>query len=794
MNAVHDLATLRRPWNFSDYYILHALEKLKNENPDKLMYCWLDEKANIVNSYTRVEFWNASRALGSALRTKYKIEYGDRVMVLDIDIPKFKHFVADSGANIALTSKSFRRIIRVSSIRHKWPKKLKWIAIDSYASTSSSLVDNFHPVSKVNPDVLALIQYTSGSTGQPKEVMITHRNIAAQFHMHQSFSDIPGFNKDLEGISLVSWVPQYHDLGLIYSYLSHASMGSTGYLMSPLTFLRNPLIWLEAIERYRPSVIVGPNFSFGLVANRLTRSDLISTFDVSSVQCVISGGEPTEPNERDIAFDVIGLKKSAFFNYYGLAEHTLAISLQGNIERNRRISAGNILYVKKFDIDIRIVNSLSNDDSVDELRELPPGIEGEVVVKSNSVAAGYWNNEEATKATFQAEVKRIDGSTGIYLPTGDIGYIDPDGELFIMSRLKDLIIFSGRNYAPNDIERAAERVDPTIIRPGSAVAFQPPDNSKDPVLIVELREDKYTSVPISRLMERIRLAVGSTTGLYIESIILVKARTVPKTTSGKVQRRELVRRWQAGELSSYIVKERHSNNSFMNKATTDIPQLESPEAESWLCKRVALILEVPEDMVDPSTDLMSLGLTSISTVALANELENLSRLQVPNSFLNEHNTVRGYFRALCALGKAEGVTYPEVVLPVTQLILSTRLPPVIFALCQALGIFFIWTLATTAVLPSYYFGYWAQFELSTEPWSYISVPGISFPLFGLLLPFVIPLWFTSFSVIMILCKWIIIGRYSDNVTIPLNTVEFLRWWWIDRLVEFWEVYMGRWIK
>eukprot|EP00121_Abeoforma_whisleri_P012141 Awhi_evm1s11206 len=752
MNEVRKAFTSNKSSNCQFICILDLLEKFKNEDPDKPMYCWLDEGANITNSYTRLEFWNASRALAYVLRSKFKIESGDRVMVvfppgldflvaffaclnigaiivsvyppnpqkLDIDIPKFQHFVADSGADVALTSKN-----------------LKWIAIDSYASTTSSASNNFLPIS-INPDAIVLIQYTSGSTGRPKGVMITHRNIAFQMYILRSFLDIPGFNQDMEKISLVSWIPQYHDLGLIYCYLSHAAVGSTGYLMSPLTFLRNPLIWLEAIQRYQPSVTVGPNFAYGLTANRLIRSGLIGTYDVSSVQLAISGGEPSEVNERDLACDVIGLKKGAFSNCYGLAEHCLGICALGTVERRRSISTGNTIYFQSFGIDTRIVNSLNN-DGADMLQELPPGSEGEVVVQSDSVAAGYWNNMEATKATFQAQIKRIDGSIGTYLRTGDIGIIDPDGELFIMSRLKDLIIVSGRNYAPNDVERAAERVDPTIIRPGSAVAFQLSGNRKDLMLIVELREGKYTSVPISRLMERIRLAVGSATGLIVENIILVKARTVPKTTSGKVQRRELVRRWQAGEVSSCIVKERHGNNASINMATTDVPQLKSLEAEPWLCRRVAHILEVPENMVDPSTDLMSLGLTSISTVALANELENLSRLQIPNSFLNEHSTVRDYIEALCDLGKAEGVVYPKVVRPITQLIHSARLHPVIFALCQALGICLIWTLATSAVLPSYYFGYWAQYELKKEPWSYITVPGISFPLFGLLLPFVIPI-------------------------------------------------------
>lgn len=410
------------------------------------------------------------------------------------------------------------------------------------------------PLPAIGPGALAFIQYTSGSTMAPRGVEVSHASLAANVGM------IAGsFGFDAASV-MVSWLPPFHDMGLVGSILTPASVGFRSVLMAPASFLRQPMRWLQAIDRYRASCAGAPDFAWDLCARRATVQDKAG-LDLSCLALAYNGAEPVRAatvRRLFAAFAECGLRPGAIFPCYGLAEHTLlaaggprGVAPRIHAISQSRLEAGQVREADPGDSDARELVScgppargvamLAVDP--DSGRPAGPGRVGEIWLAGPAVARGYRNAPEAAQGVFEAML--ADGA-GPWLRTGDLGFLR-DGELYITGRLKDLVIINGRNIYPQDVEALVEEVA-GFLEPNRCAAFGVEENGQERLAIVfeadrrlvriarRAKVDGASIAQLDALAQRIRSAVAGRFGTTVEFLALVRPGTFPRTSSGKVQR------------------------------------------------------------------------------------------------------------------------------------------------------------------------------------------------------------------------------------------------------------------
>jgi acyl-CoA synthetase (AMP-forming)/AMP-acid ligase II len=390
-------------------------------------------------------------------------------------------------------------------------------------------------------DDLAMIQYTSGSTAVPKGVVLRHRHLLA----NQDAID-RSFRLGADAV-VVSWLPPYHDMGLIGCIIHPLFRGVPCYLIPPMQFLERPLRWLRAIQDLRATCSGGPNFAYDLCTRRVTEEER-STLDLSSWAVAFCGAEPIRPETARgfvQAFAASGFAPGAFFPCYGLAEASLLVTASQPARGMRTLSVdraqlegGRAVHASRNERAVDIASSGGPPDGI-ELAIVDPasGVEvaagavGEVWVGGASVADGYWRRPEETASTFGA---RLAGREGVFLRTGDLAFLD-EGDLFVTGRITDQIIVRGRNVSPSDVEVTAQQADARL-RPGCGAAFPLDGRGSEGVALVQ--ETTATDVDeLDRLVRSMRSAVLAELQVRLDAVVLVPPRTVPKTSSGKVQRR-----------------------------------------------------------------------------------------------------------------------------------------------------------------------------------------------------------------------------------------------------------------
>ncbi|HVQ09445.1 MAG TPA: AMP-binding protein [Allosphingosinicella sp.] len=423
-----------------------------------------------------------------------------------------------------------------------------WIAIDGRHTDPS----NWRPPT-LKPDDLAILQYTSGSTGEPRGVMVTHGNI-----LHNQGLIGQAFASRAREDVVVSWLPVYHDMGLIGTTIHPVFLGCECVLLAPLEFLQSPYRWLAAISTYAGTVAGAPNFAYDLCARKISDEQL-SSLDLSSWRVAFCGAEPVykETLERFVErFSPRGFRRSAFLPCYGLAEATLIVSGASRPEG---------FIASAVDVDAyrnaRLVASRDGSQSVigcgpvlgdqqllivAEDKPCAQGGVGEIWLRGDSVGRGYFNDSAQSREIFEG---RLADGTGPFLRTGDLGALGTDGELYIVGRIKDLLIVRGLNYHPQDIERSIEAALPAA-RQGCSVAFAV-DGSAGEDLAVLLEYDPRASrggVDWNAAVEAVRTAIAADHDLAVRTVLIAVAGEVPKTSSGKVRRNETRRRVLAGEV------------------------------------------------------------------------------------------------------------------------------------------------------------------------------------------------------------------------------------------------------
>lgn len=433
---------------------------------------------------------------------------------------------------------------------------LRWVATDQIDPSRAHGWREPH----AGADALALLQYTSGSTATPKGVMVSHRNL-----MHNELIIETAIEHSGRGLG-VCWLPLYHDLGLIGGALQGVFHGDAPVvLMSPLGMLQRPVRWLNAITRYRSDTSGGPNFAFDLCVQRVTEEQK-AALDLSRWSIAAIGSEPVSAATMarfSAAFASCGFQPEAFYPTYGLAEATLFVAGgdKGGRPVVRTVSAealgrGQVVTTAAEAPDARPLVGcgrpwLGQEVAIvhpDALQRCAEGTVGEVWVRGASVAQGYWNKREETEHTFRA---RLSGSgDGPFLRTGDLGFI-ADGELFITGRLKDVIVIRGRNYYPQDIEATVQAAHAGL-RPESGAAFETGLDGHPRLVVVQEVERRTKDLDLTRLTGDVRQAVAEGHDLQLHDVVFLEAGSLPRTSSGKVQRhacragyeRGMLRRWR----------------------------------------------------------------------------------------------------------------------------------------------------------------------------------------------------------------------------------------------------------
>ena len=393
------------------------------------------------------------------------------------------------------------------------------------------------PVPPRPADGPAVLQYTSGSTSAPKGVEVTHANIVDQAARLRD-----AFHLGRDSV-LPSWLPLYHDMGLVATVLTPVFAGCEAVLVAPREFIRDPLLWLRMITRYRGTVCGAPNFAYDLCARRAT-PEAVAELDLRSWRVAWNGAEPILADTLarfTSAFEPAGFQRAAFYPCFGMAETTLMVAGgQDPLVREFSRSGLESGVATEADGEERAATLVGSGTAAhgqriaivdtDRRIECSPGTVGEVWVSGPSVAAGYWGRPELSEQTFLA---RLDGADTGYLRTGDAGFV-VDGELFISGRLKDLIILRGRNIFPQDLELSAERCDPAL-RQGRGAAFAIPTDAgtEEVVVVQEVRDEIDDPAATAR---RIRDAVATDHGLVPAAVVLIPSGALPKTSSGKVRR------------------------------------------------------------------------------------------------------------------------------------------------------------------------------------------------------------------------------------------------------------------
>ncbi|SKB12225.1 Putative fatty-acid--CoA ligase (Acyl-CoA synthetase) [Planktothrix sp. PCC 11201] len=493
----------------------------------------------------------------------------------DRSLPRLQAIIADTNATVALTTES-----TLSSLQRFFPQMsdiapLNWLATDTI---DYEIEKNWQPHS-IDSQTLAFLQYTSGSTSTPKGVMISHQNL---LHNLTAIYNYFGHSSESTG---VIWLPPYHDMGLIGGVLEPLFGGFPVILMSPLMFVQNPLRWLQTISRYGATTSGGPNFAYDLCVKKvlgkagLSSPPKLENLDLSSWEVAFNGAEPIYHKvlERFTqTFAQYGFRQEAFYPCYGMAEATLiitgglktappifktvdAIALENhrivvidevatNLTANTKtlVGCGQCLSDQK----ILIVNPKT-------WNICEPGKVGEIWVSGPSIGQGYWNKPQETEMLFNAYLKTGEGP---FLRTGDLGFLDHQ-EIFITGRIKDIIIINGRNHYPQDIEWTVEQSHP-LIRPSSVAGFSIDRSGEERLVIAAEVERQYwqqiriwdnnngsaKTSPQQMVLQSIRRAVSQTHDLQVYKAVLLKPGTLPKTSSGKIQRHACRASFIAGKL------------------------------------------------------------------------------------------------------------------------------------------------------------------------------------------------------------------------------------------------------
>ncbi len=580
-------------FNFPANSIADILQQRAIANPQALAYIFLEDGENKEQKLTYQELDAQAKAIGSQLQVT--VQPGDRALLIYPYAAVLDFIAAFMGClyagvvavpchppmNSLTSSEIGSRLIDaeaaiilsntklLSKLKTQLGKLPKFEQLNpNWLDTSKVNLDaqqNYHKPD-LKSEKLAFLQYTSGSTGEPKGVMISH---ACLLQNQEMLKLAFGHNQNSVG---VGWLPIFHDMGLIGNVIQPIYLGITCVLMSPISFVQKPLRWLQAISKYQATTSGAPNFAYELLCDRVKDSQL-KQLDLSSWQIAFCGAEPVQAatlNRFAQKFAVCGFQPSAFYPCYGMAEATLMIT-GGDYQQPPLVKYLDKAALEKNQVIFRDRNSATTTALIsaghtwldgkleivnpETQQQCQPNQIGEIWFSSPSVGLGYWHKPELTKATFQAKLKQQSDQPH-FLRTGDLGFIAGQ-ELFITGRLHDVLVLWGLNYYPQQIEQTVADCHPALkANHGTAFTIKVKDQNRL-IIVQEIERTHRKSFVIEDVVEAIRWAIFQQQFLDVYAIVLLKPGSLPKTSSGKVQRskcqamylagdQEMLAQWSAG--------------------------------------------------------------------------------------------------------------------------------------------------------------------------------------------------------------------------------------------------------
>ena len=567
-------------------HLVELLQQRAIAKPNDIAYKFLSNGTTEAGSLTYQELDRRAKAIASRLQSLVKpgarallvYPYHEglefiaafmgclyaRVIAVTKNPPRRGNAIAEltqrvklSGATVLLSTKEFLDLVETEVAKNNHiAGNFKFFPRLATDRIDLSLENDWQSV-KIAPDTIAFLQYTSGSTGTPKGVMVTHRNI-----LHNEETIRQGFNHD-ESTIVVGWLPMFHDMGLIGNILQPLYLGTPSILMSPVSLTQQPFEWLKAISHYQATTSGGPNFAYDLLCLKATPEKLAG-LDLSNWKVAFSGAETVRGETIDRfshIFANCGFNKSAFYPCYGMAEATLFITggLQHEepiikyvdgaaLEKNQVLEIAEETSGSKaivgcgrqwLDTEVLIVNP-------ETLTPCQPHEVGEIWVLGSGIGKGYWEQKQETKDTFQGLLKGTKSPE--YLRTGDLGFLQ-NGELYITGRLKEVMIFWGRYRYPQHVEETVQKSHPALRKNAGAAFAIDKDGAEKLVIVQEVERSYLRSLNLEEIVTAICQSVGEVHEVEVYAIALLKTGSIPKTSSGKIQRRGCSQQFLEGDLN-----------------------------------------------------------------------------------------------------------------------------------------------------------------------------------------------------------------------------------------------------
>jgi acyl transferase domain-containing protein/acyl-CoA synthetase (AMP-forming)/AMP-acid ligase II/acyl carrier protein len=657
--------------NFGEVLRCHARTR-----PDRRAYVFLENGELESGSLTFRALDLRARQIGARLQSV--IDPGDRVLLLyppslefvsafmgclyagAVAVPAYpprqnryagrlESIVADCGAVVALTTKAKLEGLKGRAADVGPLGTLRWIATDDGQDPhADSWVDG-----SLDPEALAFLQYTSGSTGAPKGVMVSHGNL-----LHDSEMIGRCFGHDQTTI-FASWLPLFHDMGLIGNTLHPLHLGVLSVLMEPASFVQKPVRWLQAISKYRATTTGGPNSAYDLCARKVTEEQKAG-LDLGSLRIAYNGSEPVraETLHRFIeAFRGCGLSPEAPYPCYGLAEATLLVTgstphqphVEGlfdcpALETGVAVACAHEANARRLVSSGRAADgtriAIVNPDTREAVKD---GQIGEIWVAGTHVAQGYWGRDRDTLLVFRA---RLSGGDGPFLRTGDLGFLF-EGELFVSGRIKDLIIIRGRNHHPQDIESTVEASHAAVASNAAAAVSVDIDGEERLVVVCEVKRERLRKLDVDETVAAIRRAVAEEHDIELSAALLVHPLGIPRTSSGKIQRHLCRASFLSGEGLEIAGEWRRATNPAPPEAAETKPRsIDTGSIRAWLMEKVADTLRVPVHTVRASDPFSQFGIDSLDAVALSGELQEWVGRPLAATLLYDYPTIEALARHL----------------------------------------------------------------------------------------------------------------------------------------------------